>query len=259
MSRAIRAELLKLRTIRLPWVLLAIGVGLSALVAVLTASRAGSAGGGPGFRHLVIAPLNTAAGLKAVITTTDFALLLAMVFGVIVASGEFRHGTATPTFLAVPRRSQVLLAKAVAAATFGVLFGLLAAGATTAIGLLFVSAKGYAVALSGTTMLRYVGGAALASILLALLGVAVGWLVRQQVAAVVGVLVWGFVVERILGALYSSAAPYLPYTAATTLAGHTIESGSTALPFGAAAVLVAGVAVVIALVAARSTQLRDVA
>ena len=135
---------------------------------------------------------------------------------------------------------------------------MLAAGVTTAVGLAFVSAKGFAVALPTTTLLRDIGGATLASILLALLGVVVGWLVRQQVAAVVGVLVWGFVVERILGALYSSWAPYLPYTAATTLAGHTIENGSSALPFGAAAGLVVGVAVVIGLIATRTTQLRDV-
>ncbi|MGO8683602.1 MAG: hypothetical protein ACLQUT_03345 [Thermoleophilia bacterium] len=258
MMCAIRAELLKLRTIRLPFVLLAVAVGLSALVAVLSASRAGSSGGGR-LRHMVIAPLNTTAGLTAVITATDFALLLAMVFGVIVASSEFRHGTATPTFLAVPERYRVLLAKAVAAGSFGLLFGLLAAAATTVIGLIFVSAKGFSVALSVATMLRYVGGAALASLLLALLGVAVGWLVRQQVAAVVGVLAWGFVVERILGGLYSSVAPYLPYTAATTLAGHAVTGGAAALPFAAAAALVVGVVVVIAVIASRTTQRRDVA
>jgi ABC-type transport system involved in multi-copper enzyme maturation permease subunit len=258
MSRAIRAELLKLRTIRPPWVLLAVAVVLSALVAVLTASRAGSSGRG-GFRHLAIPALNTAAGLRDVSTATDFALLLAMVFGVIVASGEFRHGTATPTFLVTPRRGQVLLAKMVAAGSVGLLFGLLASGITTLIGLLFVSSKGYAVALSTTTLLRDIGGATLASVLLALLGVVVGWLVRQQIAAVVGVLVWAFVVERILAALYSSWGPYLPYTAATTLAGHTIENSVNPLPFGAAAALVAGVTVVIGVIASRTTQPRDVA
>jgi hypothetical protein len=53
MTESIRAELLKLRTIRLPLALLATAAALTALVTVLEASRAG----GPG--HMAIPPLDT--------------------------------------------------------------------------------------------------------------------------------------------------------------------------------------------------------
>ena len=44
-------------------------------------------------------------------------LILAAVLGVTISSGEFRHHTATLTYLAVPGRNRVLAAKAVAGAS----------------------------------------------------------------------------------------------------------------------------------------------
>jgi hypothetical protein len=62
--------------------------------------------------------------------------------------------------------------------------------------------------------------------------------------------------------------PYLPYTAATTLAGARLGgaafgpahdlSGGGPLPFVGAALLLAGVSVALAVVAARTTVLRDI-
>jgi ABC-2 type transport system permease protein len=118
MITSIRTELLKLATIRLPLGLLATGGGLTATMAMLTAARAG----GPG--SMAADPLNTAAGLTAVLATTYFAMLMAMVLGVTVATGEFRHQTATATYLAIPNRVRVLGAKAIAASGFGLGFGL---------------------------------------------------------------------------------------------------------------------------------------
>ena len=46
--------------------------------------------------------------------------------GVTISSGEFRHQTATLTYLATPNRTRVLAAKAVAAAAGGAVFGLVA-------------------------------------------------------------------------------------------------------------------------------------
>jgi len=83
MIRSVRTELLKLQTMRLPLVLLATAAGLTALVTILEAARAGGSG------HMAAPPLNTAAGLTAVLSSTGFALLMAAVFGVTVASGEF--------------------------------------------------------------------------------------------------------------------------------------------------------------------------
>src|SRR6266536_2836698 len=83
--------------------------------------------------------------------------------------------------------------------------------------------------------------------------------VRGQLAAIVTVFAWGFVVEQLIGGLFDSAQPYLPYTAATTMAGATLGGGTSALPFAAAAALVAGVAALLSAVAAQTTVQRDVA
>lgn len=62
-----------------------------------------------------------------------------------------------------------------------------------------------------------------------------------------------------MGSLFTSIAPYLPYTAATTLAGATLGDKSVSpLPFAAAAALVAGVATLLSAVAAKTTVQRDI-
>ena len=251
MSRALRSELLKLRTARLPWGLLAIAATLASVHAVLFDSNAGGTG------HTAIDSLATQTGQSQAITIPAEVLLFATVLGVIVASGEFRHGTATNTYLAIPNRVRVLGAKAVAAATVGAVLGLASAALTTAIGLSFTAA-GHNILLSTATIIRYAAGATIAAALLAAAGVGLGSLVRSQVAAIIAVFVWGLVIEQTVGGLYEATQRYLPYTAAASLAGAKLEAGTAALPFATATALVAAVAAGISLLAARTTVNADV-
>ncbi len=80
--------------------------------------------------------------------------------------------------------------------------------------------------------------------------------------------------ESILGGLFSSVQPYLPYTAATTLTGtplggaafggaafgtaHNAATSASPLPFAAATALLAAIAVGISVLAARTSVRRDV-
>jgi ABC-2 type transport system permease protein len=260
MIRLIGVELLKLRTTRLTYGLLATAATLTGAFAVIEAARAGS-GGGP-------APLSTASGLNDVITAGIWALVLATVMGVTVSSGEFRHGTATLTYLATPHRGRVLTAKAVAGACAGAVFGLAGYIVALGVGLSFVAARGYHVAIGDATLVRYAIGHIVGTALLAAIGVGVGSLVRSQLAGVIGVFAWTIVIESILGGLFTSIRPYLPYTAASTLSGtspggsafgpaHGL-AGPSPLPFAAAAALLAGLAIVFCVVAARTTVARDV-
>lgn len=259
MVTLIRVELLKLRSTRLNYGLLATAVALTALFSVLEASRAGTK---------AVAPLSTAAGLNAVITGGVWTLLFAAVLGVTVSSGEFRHATATATYLAAPRRGKVLAAKSAAAACAGAGFGLAGWLVATGVGLGFVTAAGYRVPIGDATMARYAAGHMLAAALLAVVGVGLGSLIRSQLAAVIGVFIWAILVESVVGGLFNSVQPYLPYTAASTLSGSAVggaafgpahgASTATALPFAAAAALLAGVAIAVAMVAARTTVGRDI-
>jgi ABC-2 type transport system permease protein len=251
MRRLITAELLKLTTTRLAYLFLVTVAGLTAAVTLVTGSRAGGAG------HMAPPPLDTAAGLTRLTTLTNFGLILAMVLGAIVSSGEYRS-TATATYLAAPHRGRELVAKLVAAGFAGLLYGLAAAGVATGVGLAWVSAKGYPVTLSSGTLIGHVAGAALAGALLAMLGVGIGTLVRRQAIAVVSVFVWALALEPILGALYTSAARFLPFNAAAALSGQPVGKDVASLPFVAGVAVVAGIAGVTAIVAASTTLRADV-
>lgn len=259
MTRLARIELLKLATTRLTYGLLATLAGVSALFPVLfEAARTGA--------HA--APVSTASGPGRVTTDTAFALLLAAVLGVTVSSGEFRHRAATTTYLAFPQRGRVLLAKACAAAAAGAVFGATGGLVTTAAGLLLAAAGGGHVALGAATLAGHIAGAATGAGLLAAAGAGPGSLVRGQLGAVTGVFAWALILEPVAGGFFPSVRPYLPYTAATTLGGANLTSaffgagrlapGPGALPFAAAAALVAGVAITLAAIAARTTVPADI-
>jgi ABC-2 type transport system permease protein len=261
MIRLARIEWLKLRTVRTGFGLLATSAALTVLFASLEASRAGNGKNG-------VAPLFSASGLATVTTVTGWSMIFAAVLGVIVASGEFRHHTATLTYLATPDRRRVLVAKALAAAGAGAILGFGSALIATAVGLIFVAGHGYHVTLGTGTLVAHIAGAAVGAALFGAIGVGIGTLLRSQLAGVIGMFVWALVIESIIGGLFTSIRPYLPYTAATTLAGIKLGgaafgpahglSGGSALPFAAAAALVLGVAALLDVIAVRTTLRKDV-
>ena len=91
--------------------------------------------------------------------------------GILVMAGEFRHNTATSTFLVSPDRSQVVRAKLIAASIVGVLLALAASALTLAIALPWLASKDIDVdVLSGDVGPVLLGGIA-ATALYALVGV----------------------------------------------------------------------------------------
>jgi ABC-type transport system involved in multi-copper enzyme maturation permease subunit len=256
MHKAIRTELLKLRTTRLTAGLLAAAAAWTALVASIESSRSGISG--------MVPSLSGAAGERDVLTSTGFALIVAMVFGAMVTSGEFRHRTATDTYLDEPDRARVLVAKTLVAALGGALFGLVGTAITTLVGLGFTTSKGYDVVLTAGTIAGYSAGAVLGAALLAAMGAGLGALIRGQVASIIAVFAWGFGVEQIVGGLISSAAPYLPFMAAATMAGAgsggmpPLPKDLSPLPFAGVAALLVGMVVTVGLVAARTSLEQDI-
>jgi ABC-2 type transport system permease protein len=255
MITAIRAELLKIRTTRMAAGLLAAAAGWTALVAAIESARSGPGG---------LVPALSSGGLRDVLTSTGFALIMAMVFGVTVATGEFRHKTATDTYLDEPGRTRVLAAKTITAGLGGLAFGAAGTAVTTVTGLAVAAAKGAPLALGEATIARYSAAAVLAAGLLAAAGAGLGSLIRSQVGAIIAVFAWCFGIEQILGGLSRQIAPYLPFTAAASMAGAAngamppMPSGMTPLPLAAAAGLLTALTVLIATVAARTTLRRDI-
>ena len=101
MTASIGAEWLKLRSVRSFWGYLAAVV---AFAGIGTAGTVGSARASDRAAETFIPDLAGLATLSA---------LIALVLGIVVVTGEFRHGTITPTFLATPHRERVLGAKLV--------------------------------------------------------------------------------------------------------------------------------------------------
>ena len=259
MNATLRAEFLKLRTTRTVAALAGLAVAVTALIAALESATAGSG------RGMAIPSLATPAGLRDALASTGFALIAAGVLGTVIVTGEFRHKTATTTYLDQPSRGRVASAKALAAAAAGTLLGLAAAATATGIALGFAAARGYPLALPAATIARYGAGAIVGAGLLAAAGAGAGSLIRHQAGAIIAVFAWGFAVELIVGGTATSLASYLPYTAAALMAGVTsdggmppIARGVTPLPFPAAATVLAGAALLLAAVAAVTTIRRDI-
>jgi ABC-2 type transport system permease protein len=255
---AVRTELLKLRTTRLAAGLLALAAGLTTLVALILSSGAGTG-------DSYIPALSSAEGLRAILTNTGFAMLVATVFGVTIATGEFRNQTVTDTYLDEPNRTRILVAKMVAAAVVGLLFGLVASVIATAVGVAVAAGKGYQIAIGAGTIAAYAGGAVLACGLLAAVGVGVGALLRGQLPALIAVFVWVMAVEQVVGGVAPDAGRFLPFLAATTLGGADSTASMPPIPPdlqplapAAVVVLLAGLILLLGAVATRTTVRRDV-
>jgi len=247
MTRLVKAELLKLRTTRTARTLLALAAaGTAALVALvlLLAGRPGQPElGTDALRQLVLVPAQPLT-------------LAALVLGILGMAGEFRHGTATSTFLVTPVRGRVVAAKLAAAAATGLAMALVASAAVFAVGLPWLRAKGIEVTVADAGLLARVAGLAVAVALFAVLGVGLAALLRNQVAAVIlGLLWWSQGVERILvGVLHQPGLErWLPRGAASAL---TAPRDAT-LPMWAGGLVFAAYGLVLALAGGRLVARRD--
>jgi ABC-type transport system involved in multi-copper enzyme maturation permease subunit len=242
MTPVLRAELGKLRATRMTYGLLAAAFALVVLsaVAIVLSSRTGD---GP-------AALDTVQGTRLIVSTAGAGTLFALILGILTIAGEFQHGTATWTFLATPRRDRVLAAKLAAAVVAGIGYGLACLAVLLAVAVPLLAtvdgARQPRLADVGT-----IGAGVVASYApFAMFGVAVGAVLRNQVAAIVVMLAWSFVVEPLVLLLVPKVGRWLPGNAADALTNQDAGqlSGYEPLPqWGAGLVLLAYVAVLAAL------------
>jgi ABC-2 type transport system permease protein len=247
MTRLVRAELAKLRTVRLFYGVAAAMAAFGALTVVANVTSAGQQG----------APPLSADDLPAVVGAPATMLAgAALLLSILGMAGEFRHHTITQSFLATPDRGRVVAAKLAAYSLAGIAVAVLTLAVTMAVALPWLSAKGLAVSVLDGELGRALAGTLLAAGLCGLLGVGVGALVRNQVAALVGVLVWVVVVEGLLLNLLN--APSLGKWLPSAVAAALTNPGGDHLSRETAGLLFAAYGLGSALVGTRFVVRRDI-
>jgi ABC-2 type transport system permease protein len=209
MTALLRAELLKLRTTRTFLALSAVAVGTSVVITALIA--------------LLSEP--SSEDVLVDVFTSDTSSLFILVLAVVGISGEWRHRTITSSLLAAPDRLRFLAAKTLAFAAAGLVLSLLISVAVTIVGLAILSVRDLPQPGAGE-LLAQLGRNAMVAALLGAFGVGIGALVRNQVSAIVGVLVFSFAVEPTLLALAPEVGRFGPFgglpTAAADIPGDVI-------------------------------------
>ncbi len=241
-----RVELRKLASTPAAYVAGTVVAGLTVASVVTTILLAGHSG---------VPPLGSPANVAKTLAVAGVASMTMLVLGILGVAGEYRHRTILSTYLAQPRRGVVLVAKLAVYGVLGVVVGALDFGLALAVALPMYSAHGVHTLPADIPQLWW--GATLAAGTYGLLGVALGALTRNTVAAVVGALAWVQIVEvGILQSVVPSIAKWLPTGAAVAVSGSATPVAGLLAPAAAAAVLV-GWAVVVSLVAARVSLRRE--
>ena len=164
--------------------------------------------------------LSTAAGQQTLFAVAaGGADTLVAVLGAIGLTGEFRHKTATATFLATPHRGRIVIAKLAAYGLVGIGYALVCLAVVTTIALPWLAAKNIDMSLTANGLPRTFLGVIADIAIFALLGVGLGALLRNQVAAVVTLLIYRFVAEPIVTGIpaLSDWTIYLPGSASAAL------------------------------------------
>jgi ABC-2 type transport system permease protein len=250
MTALVRAELLKLRTRAATGLLLAT-LALVALTVVVNVPKSGAARTPVSLHD---------PGLLAVVVGIGFGVpeVLIVLLGGLAVTQEFRHGTATATYLGQPRRGRVLLAKWLSLALTSTIVTSASLVVSVPVGAAVISARGGDV--TATQLGQTIGAGFVVMAAYSVIGVAVGALVRNQIIAVVGVLVWMLAVEQILIPADPLFGRWLPggATDAWLQLGPALDLDGRLLPTPLAGLLVLGYAAAAVTLAAKLTLRRDV-
>ena len=201
-----RAEFLKLSSTRTALGLFIAAIVVSVLPAVLVMS---------------LVPRDALSDGGATIAASGLTIvpILAVVFGILGMTNEYRHGTITYTYLTTPRRGIVMIVKLVC-------YGIVGTAVMAATALLVVLAIALIAALRDIALpwltastvfdlktLRDAGMFLLAAGMMTAFGVSLGALLRAQVPTVAGVVVWALAAEGIITVIKPRVGIYLPFAA----------------------------------------------
>ncbi len=216
MTALLRAELVKVRTTKMWWGLLLGACALTIFQALITAFTAGVE---PGPGQTQLPELDDPAMVRSVYGSGFAACyVFGIVVGIIGRAGEYRHQTITPTFLATPRRSRVVVAKLITYLGVGLFYGLVTTVIAVAAGASVIGGKGFDLRLASDDVPQTLALAVVGVGVWTVFGLGLGTLIRNQVAAILIALGVTLVLDPLLtfglGALdLGGVARFLPSSA----------------------------------------------
>lgn len=263
MRAALVAEYRKLLTTRLWWLLLIVMVGYLVFIAAVVSTTFVFVPDGQE------PPLTGEAAARSVYSVVNgVGYVFPLIIGSLAMTTEFRHKTITQSLLVEPDRTRFLVAKIVSVLPVGLVAGLVGVLATVAGGAPLLQIKGDGAMLGRGDVLVGLLFSVVAIALWAVIGVAVGSVLSNQVAAIVVILAFTQFVEPLARVVLSQVdalagvASYLPGGAADSLIGASFL-GATGdvdlLPRWAAILVLLAYVVVLAVIGRLTTLRRDVA
>ena len=201
MNRLIAGELIKVRTTRT-----ALGFGAASVLLVLALVLISFLAGDP----------HTVQDKRDALNVGGVLSVPLLIFGIVGATGEYRHRTIAPAVLIAPGRGRLTVARLIAYLLTALVVGIAMVVVAFAIGLPLASGGAH---LSGTDLATVAGGGVTVAVLATALGVGVGVLVRNQVAGVVGALIWLFILAPVLGLIDEELPNYTTLPAAGVAGG----------------------------------------
>jgi ABC-2 type transport system permease protein len=249
MKHLIQAELLKLRTTRSFWLYIVAALAFVPVTVALAVTGAGQDGS---------MPLASSDGVRNVFGSAAGGGVMLLLIGIYVMAGEFRHNTATSTFLITPDRRQVVGAKLAASGIVGFLVGLAASAVTLAVALPWLSAKDVDLAAHTGDIAVVLLGVLLAATLSPIVGVGFGAVVPNQTVAVIAALIWVTTVEGLAVSFRPEVGRWLPGGASSALTETATANGGL-LPIWGGALLFAAYGLAFAAAGSRLVLRRDIA
>jgi ABC-type transport system involved in multi-copper enzyme maturation permease subunit len=190
--------------------------------------------------------------------------LIALIMGLIVSTGEFRHGTITPTLLSTPSRPLVVVSKGIAAMMLGVGLVALAEGLLIGEMTALLPLRGIGFALQGDDVARVLVRILAAAAIWGAIGSALGLALRNQIGTFVGCFAWLFFAEPILQgilgskAVHSSAGRFLPLSSTIAIFNDSKDNNSEMLGHWAGVTVLSGWMLLATIVALVLLRRRDV-
>ena len=214
----LNVERIKLFSTRSPYwclaMVLAIGAGITLIIALSTSNK----------NSLDTADTQIWA---------NFGLMVIMVMAALSVTTEYRFGTIRNSFLAVPKRVNVLVSKTLLVALIAAVVGFVTSLIAYFVMKTVAGDGAEGIVLSSGSDWRIVAGNALTFAIAAVISIAVGTLIRQSAGAITILLLWPLLVEslfNVFGSFGRDLAPWLPFAAGSRFTqDNSMEMGGESL------------------------------